>query len=80
MNTLSIRKDLHKFIDVADEHFLKAVHAMVKVYSEDEHIVGYTILGEPLTKKQLIKKVKAASARVKSGKFIRQEDIEKELE
>jgi hypothetical protein len=79
MTAISIRKGLHKAIDdINDTGFLKIVYAMVKEYN-NEAAIGYSISGEPLTQKDLEKKVKAASKRVKEGKFISQKEIEKEI-
>ena len=43
----------------------------------DDPIVGYSI-GSPITKKQLIKRINAAEKRIAKGKFISQDDVEKE--
>ena len=54
------------------------VHAMSKEYEQSEN-VGYTIDGEPITKEDLKTRVKAASKRVKSGDYITQEEVDKEV-
>lgn len=79
MSTQEIKKELHHYIDHADLTFLKMVHAMTKVY-EKESIVGYDIDGTPISEQILKNRVKSASKRVKSGEFISQEEIEKEIE
>ena len=79
MSTQEIKNELHQYIDHADLTFLKMVHAMSKVY-EKENIVGYSTDGNPITPQILKNRVKAASKRVKSGEFISQEEIEKEIE
>ena len=79
MGVPELRKELHDFINHADERFLKMVYAMSKEYEETE-IVGYTLDGSPITRQHLLKRVKAASERVKSGDFLTQEDVEKEVE
>lgn len=43
-------------------------------------IVGYNVDGTPITQKGLKSRVKAASKRVKSGDYISQEEVEKEVE
>lgn len=48
--------------------------------TSEKRIVGYTANGKPITKIELKNRVKAASKRVKSGDFISQEEIEKEVE
>jgi len=79
MGTIELRKELHNYIDYADETFLKMVYAMSKEYKWPV-IVGYKTDGVPISKDDLKKRVKAASKRVKAGDYITQEEIEKEVE
>ena len=44
MGTAELRKELHSYIDLADETFLKMVYAMSKEYKGSE-IVGYKVDG-----------------------------------
>jgi len=74
-----LREELHDYINHADERFLKMVYAMSKEYNETA-IVGYHVDGSPISKETLVKRAKAASERVKSGDFITQEDVEREVE
>ena len=48
---------------------------------EDEQYknIGFTINGEPITKEDLKNRVKVASERVKSGDYIPQEEVDKEI-
>lgn len=79
MGTAELRKELHTYIDHADETFLKMVHAMSKEYKE--HVIaGYNVDGTPITQQDLKDRVKTASKRVKSGDYITQEDVENEVE
>jgi len=79
MGTSELRKKLHKYIDNADEDFLKIVYALSKDKIKPI-VVGYTPDGRPITQKDLRNRVLSASKRVKDGNFITQEDIEKEIE
>ena len=79
MGVPELRKELHDFINQADERFLNMVYAMSKEYTEIV-IVGYTTDGQPITKQDLSSRVKSASKRVKSGDFLTQEEVEKEIE
>lgn len=79
MTASVLRKEVQQYISHADDRFLKMVHAMSKEY-EKTLVVGYTAQGEPITKADLKKRVKAASKRVKSGDFIPHEELEKEVE
>lgn len=78
MGIPELRKEVHSYIDHADETFLKMVHAMSKEYKAT--IVGYNVDGTPITQENLRNRVKAASKRVKAGQYITQEDLEKEIE
>ena len=79
MGVLELREKLHSLINHADERFLKMVYAMSKEYKSSD-IVGYNPNGSPITQQELRNRVKAASKRVKSGDFLTQEEVEKELE
>jgi hypothetical protein len=80
MGVQKLREELHDFINHADEPFLKMVHAMSKEYKKEHNVVGYNVDGSPITKEGLVRRAKAASQRVKSGDFITQEEVEKEIE
>lgn len=60
-----LREEPHGYINHADERFLK---------------MGYNLDGSLITKTDLVKRARAASARVKSGDFISQEEVEKEID
>lgn len=79
MGVQKLREELHDFINHADETFLKMVYAMSKEYKKSD-VIGFEVDGSPLTKDRLVKRAKAASKRVKSGDFITQEEVEKEIE
>ncbi|MCD6564747.1 MAG: hypothetical protein J7K53_02275 [Bacteroidales bacterium] len=79
MGATELRKELHSYIDHADETFLKMVHAMSREYKKSE-IAGYNVDGTPITQKDLKSRVKAASKRVKSGLYTTQEEVEKGME
>jgi hypothetical protein len=79
MGVPELRNELHDFINQADERFLKMVYAMSKEYKKPV-IVGYNTDGSPITEQVLRNRVKSASKRVKSGDFLTQEEVEKEVE
>lgn len=80
MNSEELKKELHNFIEKADHRFLKMVHSMAKSYEDEEAlVVGYEVDGTPITKGTLINEAREASAQVKSGNYITQEDMEKEV-
>lgn len=78
MRVTELKKELHNYIDHADEQFLKMVYAMSKEYNSS-NVVGYNVDGSPISKHDLLERVKSASKRVKSGDFICQEEVEQEI-
>jgi hypothetical protein len=78
MGTVELRKELHGYIDKADDRFLKMVHALAKSYEVEEE--DYTLPGPPMDVETYRNRIKQASARVKAGEYITQEDLEKEME
>lgn len=78
MGIIELRKELHNYINQADEKFLKMVYAMSREYQKPS--IGYDIDGKKITRQDLKKRVRAASERVKSGDFLTQEEVEKEIE
>lgn len=81
MGTAEIKREVQRYIDKADDKFLKMVHALAKSYEDEETIVvGYEVDGTPITKETLKKEAREASAQVKSGNYVTQEDMEKEVE
>lgn len=79
MGVQKLRDELHEYINHADEKFLKMVYAMSKKHDQQD-VVGFDTNGIPISKNELVKRVKTASKRVKSGDFISQEEIEREIE
>lgn len=79
MGVAELKKELHNYIDHADERFLKMVYAMSREYKAPM-VIGYNVDGTPITQKELAHRVTSASKRVKAGNFISQEEVEKEIE
>lgn len=79
MGVAELKKELHNYIDHADERFLKMVYAMSLEYKAPTAI-GYNVDGTPITRKELTHRATSASMRVKSGNFISHEEVEKEVE
>lgn len=75
-----IRKDLHQIIDkVNDTHILQAVYTILQKEAENSSnaIVGYSLAG-PISKATFLNSIETAEARISSGKFTTQEDLERE--
>lgn len=83
MTTQQIRHSIHEIVDDTEEKaVLETYHAILKnlLKMRESIAVAYTVAGEPLTEGQYVKEVVAASQRVKSGQFIRHEELEKQVE
>lgn len=77
MNTTQIRQELHQFIDLGDERFLRIVHALATNYKSEE---DFTLSGAPMDGKIYKTRIRSARERVKAGYYTTQEDLEKEME
>lgn len=60
-----------RFIDVAGQVDLQL--------DRDSFKGGYEVDGTPITQEALLKEAREASAQIKSGNYITQEDLEKEV-
>jgi hypothetical protein len=63
---------------IQDIHIIEQIKQLLK--QKNNPVVGYEINGNPITRKQLIKRIEEAEKRIDSGEFITQEDLEKESE
>ena len=77
MNIIQIRKELHRFIDLGDERFLRIVHALATNYKNDD---DYTLSGLPMDEETYKTRIHNARERVKAGYYTTQEELEKEME
>ena len=67
---------LQKIMGVTKPSLLEKIDKIL----DSEMIVGYTVEGEPLTKKLYNKRLKIAEAQIQSGEYQTQEEVEKEVE
>ncbi len=79
MNLEQLRQKMHTYIEHADEKILRMMNAIANEYSQenDDEVVGY-LLGQPITKKQMLKELKEAEAEIERGEYITIEELEKE--
>lgn len=71
MNNTDLRKKVHEIIDSSDDDVIQAVYTLLQA-NDAEYILGATI-------EQYNKEIDEAEAAIDSGKFITQEDLEKEI-
>ena len=77
MGTAELRKELHGYIDKADDEFLKMVYALAKNYRDKE---DYTLPGSPMGVEAYRARIRNASDSAKAGYFTTEEDMDKEME
>jgi hypothetical protein len=63
---------------IQDIHIIEQIKQLLK--QKNNPVVGYEINGNPITRKQLIKRIEEAEKRIDNGEFVTQEDLEKESE
>lgn len=67
---------MQKIMGVSTASLLEKINKIL----DKEMVVAYTVKGEPLTKAMYNKRLRIAEQQLQSGKFITQEDFEKEVE
>ncbi len=65
---------LQKIMSVSKASLLKKIDNLL----EEEMIVGYTVKGDPLTKKMYNLRLEKAEKQIQSGDYVTQEELEKE--
>ena len=78
MGIAEIRKELHSFIDKADDKFLKKVLALAKSHQDKEE--DYTLPGPPMDVETYRARILKASDSAKAGHYTTSKDLEKEME
>ena len=54
---------------------------MLQTYTnETNKVIGYNVNGEVITKNELLREIKLSEKEIEDGKYISQEDLEKESE
>jgi hypothetical protein len=63
---------------IQDIHIIEQIKQLLK--QQNNPVVGYEINGDPITRKQLIKRIEESEKRIDNGEYVTQEDLEKESE
>ena len=63
---------------VQDIQIIEQIKQLLK--QKNNPVVGYKINDEPITRKQLIKRIEEADERINNGEYTSHEDLEKESE
>ncbi len=81
MDVSQVRKELHQFINLADDRMVKALYAlMINYLEDDDSIVAYSTNGTPLTKADFVAEVRSAYEETKNGKVLTTEEVLSTLE
>jgi hypothetical protein len=81
MSNIQLRSEIGKLLSIADDRLLASVYSMMRSYLEhDQDIVGYTVDGKPLTKKELLDLVEASREAGVKGKVIGADALLAEIE
>jgi hypothetical protein len=84
MTKVELKTSIKNLVNkVDDEKVLKAYYTLLNSLIEEKQkasLIGYSAKGEPLSEKIVIKKIKDASGRVKAGKYLSQEEVEKQAQ
>lgn len=66
MEASNVRKEIHEYVDHADQRFLALVYSMVQ--ADQESTIGYNTDGTPITKKDLVARAEASEQDIKAGR------------
>ncbi len=80
MGAAELRDELHQYIDIADERFLRMVHSLANEYAKDEENVVAYRAGKAITKNQLYQELKESKTEIERGDYMTIEDFDKESE
>jgi hypothetical protein len=67
---------IKKIMNVSTTPLLEKVNKLL----EKEMTVGYTVEGKPLTKESYNARLRIAEKQIRSGQYLTQEDLEKEVD
>lgn len=81
MNLQTERKNIKKQMDyIHDKRVINSIKNILDfALSKEVEVVGYEPGGKPITKAQLIKDIEESEQQIKRGKYITQEQLEKEI-
>lgn len=72
-------KFIEQFINTVNDDSIELFESLLKSQSEENEIVGYTVKGEPLTKKQYIQEIEESEKDIAAGRVISASDLLKEI-
>lgn len=75
METAELREELHSLIDRGDAEVLRILLDIAKELSAED----FSTDGSPMSKDDLLERVRLAKARINAGNFLTIEDLEQEI-
>ena len=77
MDVQATRLELIKLL--LDEKRVSVLEKITALLTKEDEIVAYTTSGEPLTHSDYNERLEKGEQQIKSGQFLTQEDLEKEM-
>ncbi len=71
---------IQEFLTINNEDSLSRLESILKMEKSKDEIVGLTVDGKPLNKEAYIRNLDEARNQIKEGKFLSQEELEKQSE
>lgn len=72
---------LHLIEELARLQDIRIIEQIKQLLKQKNNpVVGYEINGDPITRKQLVKRIEEAEKRIDNGEYTTQKDLEKEAE
>lgn len=82
MSTAEKRVHAHKLIDRMDDEFFDALYGLMETYmrKQENAILGYTVMGEPVRVGDFLKQAEEAVRRAKAGEGVTVDEMKKRSE
>lgn len=80
MGTIQLKEELHQYIDQMDDKLANQIHGMIKASLEENDAIGFAADGNPMNKEAYIRDINEARTQIREGKYISQEELEKQSE
>ncbi|MCF6352893.1 MAG: hypothetical protein L3J06_07770 [Cyclobacteriaceae bacterium] len=71
---------IQEVLTVSDENLISKLESLLKKERSKEEITGFTTEGKSMTKEAYIRGIDEARLQIKEGKYVSQEELEKQSE
>lgn len=79
MTTTEMKSAITESIEQLDDHFIRAIHAMIQAYISKDDIVGYELDGTPISQGKLEERIAVSEQQIKDGKYVSANDLKAEM-